>query len=61
MMSKIVRIIQTTRAVREVVVFFAPVSLKTACATVECSYHSWASPDCVVPDASGKFFARVWN
>jgi len=55
-----VRINFATQALlRAVVSFFKSPALKTACAKTRGSYHSWASPDCVLPDASGKFFAPV--
>ena len=31
---------------------------KISCATTRLTYYLWASPDCVPPDASGKFFAH---
>jgi hypothetical protein len=65
MISRIVRITQTTQAVRRLVAFFLTLrSLKTACANAGRSYHSWASPDCVLPDASGNFlpeFELKWQ
>src|SRR5438132_13224686 len=60
MRSKIVRINLPTQALPRLVVFLRNrPGLKTACGESRGSYHSWASPDCVLPDVSGKFFARV--
>ncbi len=32
---------------------------KICCAAELLPYHLWASPDCVLADASGKFFAQT--
>jgi hypothetical protein len=29
-----------------------------SCAAISLIYYLWGSPDCVLPDASGKFFAH---